>query len=274
MLGQRQPGSYAAWSSNGAPPTRSSATSAALDVGHEHLRRVAGHRRDRYMGPFNRTTANPVLVVGNRFDPATRYEGALTVHNLLPRSALLTVHGWGHTSLFLSHCADDGDRALPRSTSRPPRPAPCASRITCPSRRSRRLRRRCPARAGHRSGNRPAASQERTGYNAAGHLRPPQRRRHPHCSGADPGFFLRPRLGKRTGAFRFGTVSGCRHTTIGRPSGSLKHQAGGFPRTRLSAGSYCTAAASQPVIARWVRAWCRCGAPVYAATTFDSHLAR
>jgi hypothetical protein len=46
------------------------------------------------------------VVVGNRFDPATRYEGALTVDNLLPRSALLTVEGWGHTSLFLSACAD------------------------------------------------------------------------------------------------------------------------------------------------------------------------
>jgi hypothetical protein len=51
-------------------------------------------------------TANPVLVVGNRFDPATPYHGALTVRSLLPRSALLTLEGWGHTSLFLSDCAD------------------------------------------------------------------------------------------------------------------------------------------------------------------------
>jgi pimeloyl-ACP methyl ester carboxylesterase len=62
---------------------------------------------DRYMGPFDRTTSNPVLVVGNLFDPATRYQGAVTVSQLLPRSRLLTVHGWGHTSLFLSACADD-----------------------------------------------------------------------------------------------------------------------------------------------------------------------
>jgi pimeloyl-ACP methyl ester carboxylesterase len=60
----------------------------------------------RYMGPFNRRTANPVLVVGNTFDPATPYHGAVTVAGLLPGSALLTVHGWGHTSLFLSACAD------------------------------------------------------------------------------------------------------------------------------------------------------------------------
>jgi len=46
-----------------------------------------------------------VLVIGNQFDPATRYEGAATVAGLLPNSRLLTVHAWGHTSLFLSQCA-------------------------------------------------------------------------------------------------------------------------------------------------------------------------
>jgi pimeloyl-ACP methyl ester carboxylesterase len=60
---------------------------------------------DRYMGPFDRSTANPVLIIGNEFDPATRYEGAVTAHNLLPNSALLTVHAWGHASLGLSSCA-------------------------------------------------------------------------------------------------------------------------------------------------------------------------
>ena len=34
-----------------------------------------GFDRDRYMGPFNRATANPVLVVGSRFDPATSLRG-------------------------------------------------------------------------------------------------------------------------------------------------------------------------------------------------------
>lgn len=68
------------------------------------------------MGPFNRRTANPVLLVGNLFDPATPYQGAQIVHALLPNSALLTLHAWGHTSLFLSGCADEAI-ALPR---RPP----------------------------------------------------------------------------------------------------------------------------------------------------------
>jgi len=32
---------------------------------------------------------------------------------LLPNSALLTVHGWGHTSLFLSSCVDEAVAAHP-----------------------------------------------------------------------------------------------------------------------------------------------------------------
>jgi pimeloyl-ACP methyl ester carboxylesterase len=65
-----------------------------------------GHDADRYMGPFTKATSNPVLVVGNRFDPATRYHGAVTLAGLLPRSRLLTLDGWGHTSLFESACID------------------------------------------------------------------------------------------------------------------------------------------------------------------------
>jgi pimeloyl-ACP methyl ester carboxylesterase len=61
---------------------------------------------DRFTGPFNHHTSNPVLIIGNQFDPATRYQGAVLASNLLPNSRLLTVHGWGHTSLFISQCAD------------------------------------------------------------------------------------------------------------------------------------------------------------------------
>jgi pimeloyl-ACP methyl ester carboxylesterase len=68
--------------------------------------RWPGFDTGRYMGPFTHRTANPVLVVGNLWDPATRYQGAQIVHRLLPNSSLLTVHGWGHTSLFISRCVD------------------------------------------------------------------------------------------------------------------------------------------------------------------------
>jgi pimeloyl-ACP methyl ester carboxylesterase len=74
---------------------------------------------DRYMGPFTAQTDSPLLIIGNYFDPATRYEGAVTLANLMPSSRLLTLDGWGHTSLFLSTCIDAAitrylvDRTLP-----------------------------------------------------------------------------------------------------------------------------------------------------------------
>jgi pimeloyl-ACP methyl ester carboxylesterase len=65
-----------------------------------------GRDADRYAGPWNHRTSEPVLVVGNRYDPATPYRGAVAVDRLLPRSRLLTLDGWGHTSLFASACVD------------------------------------------------------------------------------------------------------------------------------------------------------------------------
>jgi pimeloyl-ACP methyl ester carboxylesterase len=101
------PGSYADWSAAGI----------AADAAFGYFGRIwtwassicvtwPGADSDRYTGPFTATTANPVLVVGTRFDPATPYQGAQTVAGLLPNSSLLTVNGWGHTSIFLSQCAD------------------------------------------------------------------------------------------------------------------------------------------------------------------------
>jgi pimeloyl-ACP methyl ester carboxylesterase len=66
-----------------------------------------GWDADRYAGPWTRRTANPVLVVNPRFDPATPIHGAVTLDRLLPRSRLLTLDGWGHTTLFSSACIDD-----------------------------------------------------------------------------------------------------------------------------------------------------------------------
>lgn len=60
---------------------------------------------DAYKGPFNTATTNPVLVIGNLYDPATRYEGALAANGLLSDSVLLTVDEPGHTSLAISGCA-------------------------------------------------------------------------------------------------------------------------------------------------------------------------
>ena len=101
------PHSYAAWSQAasdaeaqfsyfGPPWTWASSICAAWP----------GGQGGRYTGPFTANTTNTVLVASTQFDPATRYEGAVTVAGLLPNARLLTVHGWGHTTLFLSQCAD------------------------------------------------------------------------------------------------------------------------------------------------------------------------
>jgi len=100
------PHDYAAWSVAGAAADLTSTFGRIWTWISSICAEWPGADEDRYAGPFTATTAHPVLVVGNTFDPATRYEGAVTVHDLLPSSALLTVNGWGHTSLFLSACAD------------------------------------------------------------------------------------------------------------------------------------------------------------------------
>ena len=59
---------------------------------------------DAYTGPFDRRTAAPVLVVGNYWDPATNYQGAVTSAQLLPNSRLLSSDSWGHTAYGTSAC--------------------------------------------------------------------------------------------------------------------------------------------------------------------------
>jgi pimeloyl-ACP methyl ester carboxylesterase len=60
--------------------------------------------QDRYDGGagFSADTPHPVLVIGNLYDPATRYEGAVRTDELLVNSVLLTVDEPGHTSLGIS----------------------------------------------------------------------------------------------------------------------------------------------------------------------------
>ncbi|UBF25085.1 alpha/beta fold hydrolase [Kovacikia minuta CCNUW1] len=62
---------------------------------------------NRYTGPWNRPAANPILVIGNTFDPSTPYEGSIAMARDLARARLLTIDGFGHT-VFLnpSQCAN------------------------------------------------------------------------------------------------------------------------------------------------------------------------
>jgi pimeloyl-ACP methyl ester carboxylesterase len=62
---------------------------------------------ERYAGPWDRRTHNPVLVIGNTYDPNTPYRGARAMTRQLSRARLLTVDGYGHTELLNpSSCAN------------------------------------------------------------------------------------------------------------------------------------------------------------------------
>lgn len=65
--------------------------------------------RNRYTGPWKTTTSAPVLVIGNYYDPATNYAGAVASNRQLRNSRLLSYAGWGHTAAFSgrSACTDD-----------------------------------------------------------------------------------------------------------------------------------------------------------------------
>ncbi len=88
-----------------------------------------GPAASRYTGPFTANTANPVLVVGSTYDPATPYQGAVTVHDLLPNSALLTVDGWGHGSITMSTCALMTELNYLITGATPPEGARCAADV-------------------------------------------------------------------------------------------------------------------------------------------------
>lgn len=53
---------------------------------------------DRYTGPWNATTKNPILVIGTRFDPNTPYADARRSARRLGNAVLLTHDGYSHTS--------------------------------------------------------------------------------------------------------------------------------------------------------------------------------
>src|SRR5258707_12010543 len=76
--------------------------------------------RDRFTGPWNRPTSNPVLVIGNRFDPATRYQSAVALSHELARGRLLTLNGFGHTSFGQSACTAGFESAYLLSGTLPP----------------------------------------------------------------------------------------------------------------------------------------------------------
>jgi pimeloyl-ACP methyl ester carboxylesterase len=87
----------------------------------------AARDTDRYLGPFDKRTSAPVLVVGNKLDPATPYQGAVALDRVLLRSRLLTVDYAGHTSLGQSQCVTRKVDAYLINGSLPPRGTVCQS---------------------------------------------------------------------------------------------------------------------------------------------------
>ncbi len=81
--------------------------------------------QDRFTGPWSAWTSHPVLVVGNRWDPATPLAGAKTVAKLLPRARLLTLNGQGHVAAGLSSCIDAAESAYLVAGTLPPRGKVC-----------------------------------------------------------------------------------------------------------------------------------------------------
>jgi pimeloyl-ACP methyl ester carboxylesterase len=81
---------------------------------------------ERYTGPWNATTANPILVIGNRYDPRTRYASSVLASQRLGNAALLTLDGYGHTSdVDPSHCIDQAVTNYLITTVAPPTGTVC-----------------------------------------------------------------------------------------------------------------------------------------------------
>ena len=62
---------------------------------------------DPYNGPWNRPTANPILLINNTYDPATPYSEAVSMAKELANARLLKIEGYGHADAAVpSTCAD------------------------------------------------------------------------------------------------------------------------------------------------------------------------
>ncbi|GAA1950681.1 alpha/beta hydrolase [Amycolatopsis minnesotensis] len=81
----------------------------------------------RYTGPWNRQTAAPVLLVGNRQgDPETPYPGAQRTERALANARLLTLDTYGHGSVGRSACVDSAAQDYLERGTLPARGTVCA----------------------------------------------------------------------------------------------------------------------------------------------------
>lgn len=61
---------------------------------------------DAYLGPWEQSTEAPVMVIGTRYDPATPYDQTQPYADRFTNASVLTVEGYGHTTLGISSCAN------------------------------------------------------------------------------------------------------------------------------------------------------------------------
>jgi pimeloyl-ACP methyl ester carboxylesterase len=81
---------------------------------------------DRYTGPWTATTENPILIIGNRYDPRTKYANSVQASRRLGNAVLLTLQGYGHTSeVDPSTCIDDAVTNYLVTTMTPPKGTVC-----------------------------------------------------------------------------------------------------------------------------------------------------
>lgn len=80
-----------------------------------------------YLGPWNNATAEPVLVIGSSYDPATAFGSSLRLAQELGNARFLPVIGFGHTVLFNpNHCAQAYVSAYLTELQTPPTGAICS----------------------------------------------------------------------------------------------------------------------------------------------------
>lgn len=83
---------------------------------------------DRYTGPWNASTRNPLLLIGTRHDPSTAYANARRAARRLGNAVLLTHDGYGHISFTdPSQCVERARTAYLVHLTTPPRGTVCRS---------------------------------------------------------------------------------------------------------------------------------------------------
>jgi pimeloyl-ACP methyl ester carboxylesterase len=80
---------------------------------------------DAFRGPFNVVTSAPLLIIGNRHDPATPISGARAANTLFAGSRLLESKSWGHGALATGSCVSEAMRDYLTSLTLPAVGATC-----------------------------------------------------------------------------------------------------------------------------------------------------